>query len=180
MERDPKVVIAGGRNDKGVLNSVEMFSLKNGTWTPLKQMKECRRGASSVAYHGHVFVSGGWAGPKNYLKSVEKLSLNSFQVDESVPWENVPLELHGRLSDHCNAVYDGRLIIIGGYNPDKFSYSESITEISLVPPYTSKLLATMPQRRCYHGVAIFSEKILIVGGRETGFSGSALRKCCHV
>ena len=31
MEREPKVVIAGGTNLKGVLNSVEMFSLTNGT-----------------------------------------------------------------------------------------------------------------------------------------------------
>ena len=54
----------------------------------------------------------------------------------------------------CSVVYNGRLIIIGGFDEDKFNYSDSI-EISLVPPYTSKLLATMPQRRGYHGVAIF-------------------------
>ena len=33
----------------------------------------------------------------------------------------------------------------------------------------------MPQRRCYHGVAIFNDKILIVGGRESHRSNSALR-----
>ena len=42
MERELKLVIAGGRSEKVSLNSVEMFSLTNGTWTPLKQMKECR------------------------------------------------------------------------------------------------------------------------------------------
>ncbi len=36
----------------------------------------------------------------------------------------------------------------------KGAFSGSITEISLVPPYTSKLLATMPQRRWFHGVVL--------------------------
>ena len=174
MEKEPKIVIAGGMNEKGELNSVETFSLTNGTWTPLKQMKECRRGASSFVHNNHIFVSGGYAGGMNWLKSLEKLSWNAVQVDLSIVWENVPVQLYGRLSDHCSVVYNGRLIIIGGFDADKGDYSDSITEISLVPPYNSKLLATMPQRRGYHGVAIFGEKILIVGGKVTGLSDSIL------
>ena len=175
MEREPKFVIAGGTNEKGLLNSVEMFSLTNGTWTPLKQMKECRRGASSVVHNNHIFVSGGGAGDLNWLKSMEKLSLNAVQVDVSIVWENVPVQLSGRFSDHCSVVYNGRLIIIGGYDADKCDYSDSITEISLIPPYTCKVLATTPQRRGYHGVAIFGEKILIVGGKVTTGSILGLR-----
>ena len=174
MKREPKVVVAGGGNEKGVLNSVEMFSLTNGTWTPLKQMKECRQGASSVVYHDHIFVSGGWATISNLLKSVEKLSLNAVQFDLSTAWENVPVQLPGRLWGHCSVVYNGRLIIIGGFDGDKCAYSNIITEISLGPPYTSKRLATMPQGRCSHGVAIFGDKILIVGGKVTGSSKSTL------
>ncbi len=41
----------------------------------------------------------------------------------------------------------------------------SITEISLVSPYTSKQLVTMSQARSCHGVAMFGDKILILGGR---------------
>ena len=171
MEREPKVVIAGGFNEKGYLNSVEMFSLTNGTWTPLKQMKERREGASAVVYNNHIFVSGGCAGDGNYLKSIEKLSLNAVQVDISTPWENVLVELPGRLSDHCSVVYKGQLTVIGGY----WKHSNSIIEISLAPPYTSKRVGTMPLRRCFHGVAIFGDKILIVGGTETGFVNSAMR-----
>ena len=167
MEREPKVVIAGGRSEKNGLNSVEMFSLTNGTWTPLKQMKERRRGASSVVYNDHIFVSGGWAGSGNWLKSIEKISLNAVQVDLSTSWEKVPAELPGQLSDHCSVVYNGRVIIVGGYDADKSLYSDSITEISLVPPYISKLLATMTKRRGFHGVATFADKILIVGGNNS-------------
>ena len=175
MEREPKIVIAGGGNEKGVLNSVEIFSLTNGTWTPLKQMKECREGASSVVHNNHIFISGGYAGNFNWLKTVEKLSLNAVQVDLSTAWENVPVQLPRRFRGHRSVVYNGRLIIIGGYDGDKAHYYGRITEISLVPPYTSKLLAKMPKGRGYHGVAIFGDKILIAGGRETGFGDSALQ-----
>ena len=144
MEREPKVVIAGGFSEKGVLNSVEMFSLTNGTWTPLKQMKECRWGASAVVYNDHIFVTGGRAaGFGNYLKSIEKLSLNAVQFDISTPWENVLVELPGPLSHHCSVVYNGQLIVIGGYYAHQCEYSNSIIEISLAPPYTCKGVGTM-------------------------------------
>ena len=175
MEREPKVVIAGGFNEKGYLNSVEMFSLTNGTWTPLKQMKECRRGASAVVYNDHIFVTGGCASFINYLKSIEKLSLNAVQVDISTPWENVLVRLPGPLSNHCSVVYNGQLIVIGGYDAHKYEYSNSIIEISLAPPHTCKLVSIMSQKRGSYGVAIFGDKILIVGGTETGSDNSAMR-----
>ena len=169
MDREPKVVIAGGENSQA-LNSVEMFGLLTRTWTPLQPMKEGREGASSVVYNNQLFVVGGWR------NSMEKLSLNALNaVDQSIPWENVPAELPGRLVGHCSVVYNGRLIVIGGFDADKVAYSDSITMISFVPPYTSKLLATIPLRRCYHGVAIFGDQLLIVAGRTSATSNSALR-----
>jgi N-acetylneuraminic acid mutarotase len=157
LDREPMVVIAGGANTKS-LNSVEMFSLLTRTWTLLQPMKEGHEGASSVVYNNQLFVVGG------YVKSMEKLCLNAVQADQSIPWENVPAELPGELAGQRSVVYNGRLIVIGGYDADKHASSDSITEISLVPPYTSKRLATMPQTRCYHGAAIFGDKILILGG----------------
>ena len=106
---------------------------------------------------------------------MEKLSLNAVQVDLPTAWENVAVQLPNELLGHCSVVYNGRLINIGGFDVNKCNYSDSITEVSLVPPYTKKLLATMPQRRGYHGIAIFGDKILIVGGTVTGASKSALR-----
>ena len=162
MDREPKVVVAGGANP-GDLNSAEMFNLSTGTWTPLQPMKEGHQGASSVVYNNQLLVIGG------YVNSMEKLSLNAVHVDQSIPWENFPAELPEQLAGHCSVVYNGQLIVIGGYAG---AFFDSITEISLVPPYTSELLATMPQRRCYHGVAIFGDKIVIVGGNDGSSSAS--------
>ena len=162
-EREEKIIVAGGYDDKESLNSVEMFSLATGTWTRLQPMREGRREPSSVVWNNELFVIGG------LVSSVEKLSLNDVQAKRAVPWENVRVELPGRLSEHRSVVYNGRLLMIGGYDGDKGTCIGSITEISLVPPYTSKRLASMPQRRGYHGVAVFGAKILIVGGRESGY-----------
>ena len=169
-EREEKVIVAGGFDGKRILNSVEMFSLATGTWTRLQPMREGRSAAFSVVWNNELFVIGGG------VSSVEKLSLNDVQAKQAVPWEHVRVELPGRLlSGHRSVVYNGRLLIIGGFDGNKGTCIDSITEISLVPPYTSKVLATMPQSRYHHGVAIFGDKILIVGGRESIGGSSNLR-----
>ena len=174
MDTEPKVVIAGGQNKDGVLNSVEMFSLSTQTWTTLQPMKECRTGASSVVYNNQVVVMGG-CGNNGPTKSMERLSTSAVQGDQSITWEKLTAKLPGRLRGHCSVVYNGRLIVIGGHDEDEGACSDSITEVSLVPPYTTKLLATMPQRRGYHGVAIFGDKIVIVGGRVSYWLHEVLR-----
>ena len=168
-DREPMVIVAGGWRPGGKVNSVEMFNLATRAWTQLQPMRENRGGPSSVSYNNQVFVIGGC------VSSMEKLSLNAVQASQSIRWENVPVELPGRLFGHGSVVYNGRLMVTGGYISNG-GQSDSITEISLVPPYTSKQIATMPRRRYYHGVAIFGDKIFIVGGRESYRSSSTLRR----
>ena len=156
VDGEPKVIIAGGENEKGELNSVEMFSLSTRTWTPLQPMRESRVGASSVIYNDDFIVCGGKG-----KTSMEKVSLKSHQGGKSTSWENVPVELTVPLYGHRCVIYNGRFIMIGGYGNGR--YFASITEISLVPPYASKLLATMQRPTWCHAIAIFGDKILIVG-----------------
>ena len=160
VDGEPKVIIAGGMNEKGELNSVEMFSLSTRTWTPLQPMRESRVGASSAVYNHDFIVCRGEG-----KKSMEKLSLNAVHHGRSKTWEDVPVELSISLYGHRCVIYNGRLIIIGGFGIITFS---NITEISLVPPCTRKLLATMPDSTYNHGVAIFGDKIMIVGGVSNG------------
>ena len=163
--RQPKLVIAGGKNENGRLNSVEMFSVSSRTWTPLQPLREFRSEASSVVYDNQVFVVGGFGSIRG-TKSIEKLSLNAAQTDESITWVKSPAKLPFKLWGHRTVVYYERLIVIGGYDGDKSNCCDNITDVSLVPPYSNKLLTTMPQKRWYHGVALFGDKILIVGGTQ--------------
>ena len=172
VDREPKVVVVGGFCNYPS-NFVEMFCLAKRAWTPLRKMRENRSGASAVVHNNQIFVSGGFTSI-THTKSIVKLSMNAVHVDQSIPWENFPAELLLMLAGHCSVVYNGQLIVIGGCDAGKHAYSDNITEISLVPPYTSRQLATIPQIRCYHGVAIFGDKILIVAGKERYESKSAL------
>ncbi len=111
MDREPKVVVAGGWNGKENYNSVEMFSLSNATWTPLKPMREGRQGASSVVHNNQIFVMGGIGKSGLSTRSMEKLSLNAVQVDQSIAWKDISATLPGPLQGHCSVVYNGRLIV---------------------------------------------------------------------
>ena len=168
-DREPMVIVAGGWNKEGKLNSVEMFSLANRTWTRIQPMGEGREGPSSVVYNNQLFVLGGG------VSSIEKLSLNAVQGHQSVWWEILRAELPERWNKHCSVVHNGQLIVVGGIDVDNLSTSDRITEISFVPPHTRKLLATMPQKRCGHGVALFGDKILIVGGTKSVWGYCVLR-----
>ncbi|XP_028404286.1 influenza virus NS1A-binding protein-like [Dendronephthya gigantea] len=162
-EREAKIVVAGGKNSE-CLNSVEMFDPSTATWTLLQPMKECRQVASSVVYNNQIFVIGGFLGSGS--KAIEKISTNAVHVDQSITWEIVPAELSSSLYGHSSFVYNGRLIVIGGYDCSVGAYSNKITEVSLVPPYTRRELATMPQPRWSHCASLFGDKIVILGGRK--------------
>ena len=158
MNRESKVVIVDITGRGTQLNSVELFKISDGTWTPLQPMRKQRYGHSAVVYNNQIVVVGG------SVKSMEKLSLNALQTDLFITWEHFPAELPVSLAWHSSVVYKGRLIVIGGFDTDKKEYSDRITPISLAPPYTSKILATVPQGIIDHGVVLLGDKIVIVGG----------------
>ena len=160
---EPKLVIIGGESETGRVNSTELFRLSNRKWSLLQPLNNRRSRASTVIYENQVLVCGGYIFSGGN-KSMEKISLNEFQVSHPVAWEDFPAELPSPLHGHCCVVYNERLIVTGGYDGDKKANSDDITEVSLVPPYTSKLLATMPQTRWYHGATLFDDKIIILGG----------------
>ena len=84
------VVVAGGENRCGELNSVEVLSLSTQTWTPLQPMNECRSGASSVVYNNQALVIGGM-GCYGATQSIERLSTNAV-LAEQMTWETLGAE----------------------------------------------------------------------------------------
>ena len=170
VDREPKVVIVGDSRP-------QMFNPLTGSWTALQPLRTDRRGTSLVVYNDYIYALGG-AQALHTIASVEKLSLNAIQTNPSIRWEMCTFNLPETSEGHCSVVHDGKLILIGGYSTVCHNEGVCISrifEISLAPPHVRKVLATMPQRRCYHGVAIFDDKIVIVGGKEGFYSKSALK-----
>ena len=166
VEQEPRVVISGGHDNDSALNSVEMFKLSAETWTQLQPMRESSGEVSSVVYNDQIFAVRGTC--------MENLPIDGVHDVESIAWETRVSKLAIDLDGRCSVVCRGRLIVIGGYNMEENTCSDSIMEISLVPPFGIKRLATMPQKRCYHGVAVFDRKILIVGGSKNGWNYSPI------
>ena len=164
MNTKSKVIVAGGFNDekKGkALQSVEMFDLSKQAWTLLQPMNESRAGASAVVYNNQMIVSGGMDNEENITNSIEALA-NVDEVSRLSTWENIPAKLPCKLLRHQTVVYNDNLIVVGGKNYDCDDDDlYNISEVYLVPPYTSKLLASMSQETAGHGMECF-DNILVI------------------
>ena len=94
---------------------------------------------------------------------MERLSTNAVHARQSMSWEKLTVDLPRPLYGHYSIVYNGRLIVIGGFDRGEGIYSDSIYDVSLVPPNITKKLAVI-QPRCNYGVTIVGDKCVIVGG----------------
>ena len=169
-----EIVVAGGRGEKYPQHrSVEVFNMQTKTWRLLSEMSECREGASSILYQGYMIVTGGIADSStlddeqlDFLSSDSVEELNLAQHDGH--WVKSQFKLPQRLKGHVCVVYQNHLLVIGGDPCSNYEcnycISNSIYEIELAPPYTSKYLAIMPRNIYDHGAEIVNNKIYIFGG----------------
>ena len=158
QELQAEIVVAGGLFCK----SVEVFNMATKTWRPLSEMNECRHGASSVVYQGHMIVTGG---DSRLFKApnivVEKLNL----AQQDGRWMECQFKLpFTKIRRHVCVVYQNRVFVIGGCFDMVY---DTIHEIQLIPPYTSRLLTKMRRPICWHGAVIMNDKIFIIGGTTT-------------
>jgi hypothetical protein len=82
--------------------------------------------------------------------------------DLSMHWSDCPVKLPAKLAYHSSVLYNDHLIVTGGRNGN--AVSDCIHEVQLVPPYTVKTLSRMPESRQCHGMQLFDDNLLIVGG----------------
>ena len=162
-----EIFVAGGRDDK----SVEVFNMATKSWRLLSETNEKRIRASSVLYEGRMIVTGGEI--VNYdddmmssLNSVEELNL----AERDGGWVKSQFKLPNLLQEHVCLVYQNRLLVIGGCTDAGYDWYDrvfdSIYEIQLTPPHTSKFVAKMPRSIFSHCVEIVNNKIYIFGGRR--------------
>jgi N-acetylneuraminic acid mutarotase len=159
QELQAEIVVAGGRRCK----SVEVFNVATKTWRPLSEMNECRAAASSVIYQDHMIVTGGHFN-RQFMDSVEELNLSQ----QDGHWVKSQFKLPMPSAYHLCVVLHNRLLVIGGYGDGRIY--DTIHEIQLTPPYTSKLLTKMPRPVCDHGAEIVNEKVYIIGGKTPGYA----------
>ena len=166
-QRSAEIVVAGGLQCR----SVKVFNMTTKTWRSLSEMKKCRCGSSSVLYQGHMIVTGGYV-QKRKVMGLQDLDLDSVEelnlAQQDGHWVKSKFKLPVPSHDHTCVVYQNRLIVIGGC-AESFMVYDTIYEIQLTPPYTSRLLTRMSKPVRSHGVEIVNDKIFIIGGTTTGF-----------
>ena len=164
------IVVIGGLDDKDkALPSAERFTWFDRKWTPLPQMKESRVGAAVVMFDNKILVCGGGTARGILTDGIEVMNMS----EKPEQWLDFPSKLPLKCAGHKCVVYGNRLLVIGGVT-DESHVSNGIYEVLLVPPYSSKLLCQMGQKRCYHGVELFDDKIVIAGGSTSTNSKNGL------
>ena len=156
------IIIAGGHNGKAHTNSVEIFSWSQKTWTLINPMSTCRIYATAVTYKGEVLISGG----SDRKKCTDTIETSS--CDQSVGWKISHVKLPEVCIRHATVMYKDNLILSGGKKSLLAEASDKIYEISMVPPYSTKVLTTMPQPRYDHTMELFEDKLFIFGGCHGG------------
>ena len=162
MEKHDFIVLGGRGQDGQSLKSVERFIFREGRWIELPPMNTPRSFASSVLVGNQIVVSGGDTGD-TITDSIEILNLD----ETPLQWITSPAKLPSPLSAHQTVVYQGKLIVIGGYDHNRGYITRMISEVFLTPPYSEHMLGFLPQRRAWHGAELVNDKIFIFGGGIT-------------
>ncbi len=160
------IIILGGwycPKNKKVLNTAEKFNMLENKSTQLPSMIHPRGETASCVYNNDVIVAGGYDG-QGGTDSIEILKINQ----DPLQWIMFAGKLPRKLIGHTVSVYQDKLLVIGGENEGKIC--DAIHEVSLTPPYTSKLLCRMPKPIRNHRAELINGKLCILGGSTTGWS----------
>ena len=162
-DRENIIVAAGYKND-----SVEMFNWRERTWLPLQSMSKKRWGATSFVYNNQVVVAGGFCDGSGRVDDMIGMNVDPHPDHRtlSTHWNTWPVKLPVVLQYYGSVLYNNKLMVTGGWGRN--GTSDKIHEVQVVPPYTVKTLARMPEARQNHCTEIFDDSLLILGGRTSG------------
>ena len=164
------IFLVGGEHKKGgrdVWNkSTECFNWADQTWTSLDSaVFEGRSHSCSFLYQGQMVVAGGTDDGGNRTNTLKCLNV----ADPAATWKDFAVNLPVKCSSHKVVNHNDRLFMSGGWvqttDGGVSTRSNAVHEVQLVPPYSSKMLARLPQPRSYHGMEMFDQKLSFLGGR---------------
>ena len=163
------IMVAGGIGE----SSVEIYEANRKSWSLLQSMPGKRFNASSFVYKNHLTVAGGYCSGT----AVGHMIRSSIypKPDPSAEWKAFSGKLPRRLAGHSSVLFNDSLFVAGGWNEDDDTYSKSIYEVQLVPPYNIDSVAEMAEAREGHCTELFNDNIFIFGGNQTGRNKDKLR-----
>jgi hypothetical protein len=173
------VVIGGENGDGSCLNSVEVYSLDNQTWSKLEPMQQKRAAATAHLYNGRIMVTAGLSDEGESISSIEYVRIreelqgtiqpepaNRAYLDElSSLVCQLPVQCYG----HKTAIINYHVWLVGGYDiNNQGGSSNAIYMKPIRSTGTFVVKRRMPKPLSYHALEVVDNEILIIGGSTNG------------
>ncbi|XP_036404284.1 kelch-like protein 13 isoform X1 [Megalops cyprinoides] len=148
----------GGRNAAGELATVECYNPRTNEWTYVAKMNEPHYGHAGTVYGGFMYISGG------ITHDTFQKELMCFDPDADKWTQKAPMTTVRGL--HCMCTVGDRLYVIGG---NHFRGTSDYDDVLSCEYYSPSLdlwtpIAAMLRGQSDVGVAVFENKIYVVGG----------------
>ncbi len=161
--KEPRVLISGGINNSGDIDTAEIFNPENNTIEvlPAQPVSKGINQSTIVTQSGFIYLFGGKyldAGVEKYSSTIT--SFNTIGKTFS-GLANLPMELENTTATYIGG---GKAIIAGGNNENTvsnkvFLFDSSISEVSVV--------GTLTTPRTKHSAILYNGKVYFVGGFST-------------
>uniref|UniRef100_A0A8C1N352 Kelch-like protein 13 n=1 Tax=Cyprinus carpio TaxID=7962 RepID=A0A8C1N352_CYPCA len=148
----------GGRNAAGELATVECYNPRTNEWSYVAKMNEPHYGHAGTVYGGYMYISGG------ITHDTFQKELMCFDPDADKWTQKAPMTTVRGL--HCMCTVGDRLYVIGG---NHFRGTSDYDDVLSCEYYSPALdlwtpIAAMLRGQSDVGVAVFENKIYVVGG----------------
>ncbi len=159
LRPDGTVLVAGGFNSSGALNSAEISNPVTETWSSAPPMATRRFSHTSTTLpDGRVLVVGGVA--------ANGTSLNSVEIFSTVWSPAAPTKI-AHSSHTATLLNDGRVLVAGGYSGG--SNATAVAELYDPSADTWTLVAPLNAARGSHTATLLADgRVLVAGGDQGG------------
>uniref|UniRef100_A0A7N4PCK4 BTB domain-containing protein n=1 Tax=Sarcophilus harrisii TaxID=9305 RepID=A0A7N4PCK4_SARHA len=148
----------GGRNAAGELATVECYSPRMNEWSYVAKMSEPHYGHAGTVYGGLMYISGG------ITHDTFQKELMCFDPDTDKWTQKAPMTTVRGL--HCMCTVGDKLYVIGGNHFRGTSDYDDVLSCEYYLPALDQWtpIAAMLRGQSDVGVAVFEDKIYVVGG----------------
>ena len=156
------IYVIGGLDKSGkVLDTVEVYNIKNDSWKTVAPLPQPLHHTAASSFDGKIYVIGGSSSPiDNWIPS-NKLFIYDPIEDEWI--EGKPMST-ARGAINANFV-DGILYVIGGYG-----LSQIVDVNEAYDPLSNEWISksSMPTPRHHAASAVVDDQLFVIGGRTVG------------
>ncbi|KAL0968218.1 hypothetical protein UPYG_G00263950 [Umbra pygmaea] len=156
------LIAVGGRNDNGVLSSVEMYNPTDDCWTYVAGLPRLTFGHAGTSHKGVVYISGG----HDYQIGPYRRDVMSYDPQGGDVWVERPAMSSAR-GWHCMAALHQLVYAIGGSNDREGSMERfDILEVEAFDVHSEQWTRVAPllQANSEAGCTVWGGKIYVLGG----------------